>query len=187
MGRPWYVRSAAPGSRLARMPKAEATGLAPEQSVEAPLEAGIVERFLAARGAFPLKTDCLGERPERGFGHSKREARRAASARRSKSLCGPASAMAVGLLDGQPHRRGGPLPEALHPPAFATGIVVPAWRLARRRRRSRRRRPALSDLYVAAFIAGFERSVQPQFHPQALALHPGLHLLPRDLIPPASK
>ena len=59
------------------MPKAEATGLAPEQSVEAPLEAGIAERFLTTRGAFSLKTDCLGEASERGFGRSKREARRA--------------------------------------------------------------------------------------------------------------
>lgn len=74
------------------MPKAEATGLAPEQSVEAPLEAGIAERLLAARGAFSVNTDCLGEVSERGFGQSKREARRVASARRSNSLCGPLQA-----------------------------------------------------------------------------------------------
>jgi hypothetical protein len=32
---PWYVRSAALGSRLVLLPKADATGLAPKQSANA--------------------------------------------------------------------------------------------------------------------------------------------------------
>lgn len=31
----WYVRTAVPGSRLVRLPRAEATGLAPKQSADA--------------------------------------------------------------------------------------------------------------------------------------------------------
>jgi len=39
-------------------------------------------------------------------------------------LFGRCSRMSIGLLDGQPNRRGGVLPEALHPAALAAGVVI---------------------------------------------------------------
>src|ERR1035438_7317585 len=81
----WYVRTAVPGSRLVRLPKAEATELAPEAIGTRPSHSDYNPGGLnrSPKRAFRFgQPIAYGETPERRLWAYKREDRRAAFARR---------------------------------------------------------------------------------------------------------
>ncbi len=110
----------------------------------------------------------LVEPPSGGFGHKKREDRRA-------DFC-PAFPNGFSSLatESFPQRRTGPIKEALHPRTLSTGIVILADRLSRRRWRHGRTRPTLCNIQIAPLVARMQLSVEPQFYAQWLVPHTGL-------------